>query len=38
MPRKFNILHGELEDEDEQYRRQGYAKRNVRSAMRSAAT
>ena len=30
MPRKFNILHGELEDEDEQYRRPGYAKRNVR--------
>ena len=27
---EFNLLHGELEDEDEQYQRPGYAKRNVR--------
>ena len=30
MPRRFNILHGELEAEDEQYYRPGYARRNVR--------
>ena len=30
MLRKFNLFHGELQHEDEQYRRPGYAKRNVR--------